>query len=301
MQRASQLQAVCCGDSVSVALQKIRLILEQEFEARSVNLDARLDARALLLHCLNLSHSDLIADPVHLVSQIEAEALTKLAFQRGAGVPVARLVGQIEFWSLPFYLSDETLVPRADSELVVEAALSCIVKDAVSILDVGTGTGCLPLAILSERMSATALGLDISQGALSVAERNARNLGLENRFSTCLSDVYGGVPEADTFDVILSNPPYIASDVIAGLDTEVRDHDPRIALDGGSDGLDIYRPLIAEAARFLKPGGHLIVEIGFDQGQSVADLMAGAGFESKLLHDLAGHPRVLMGHKWAPI
>lgn len=301
MQQAGQSDAVLRGDSLAIALRKMRLIIAQGFEVREIQLDGGLDARMLLLHRMQLSHADLISASNQLLSAREAESLTELASQRGAGVPVARLVGEAEFWSLPFCLSDDTLVPRADSELVVEAALSRIGSDATRILDVGTGTGCLPLAILSERAQATALGVDINQGALMVSEKNAGRLGLSERYSTCVSDVYDGVPNGILFDVILSNPPYIASDVIDGLDAEVRDHDPRLALDGGADGLDIYRPLIAGAGQFLTPGGYLIVEIGYDQGASVGALMTEADFVPELLHDLAGHPRVLIGHKSDPI
>ncbi|WP_306258854.1 peptide chain release factor N(5)-glutamine methyltransferase [Pararhizobium sp. IMCC21322] len=300
MQQADQPLAVLPGDNLTVALQTMRLIIERGLKAREIFIDCGLDARMLLLHHMQLSHAELIAAPTHPLTERDADALTELATLRGAGVPVARLVGEAEFWSLPFYLSDDTLVPRPDSELIVEAALSRIGDGATRILDVGTGTGCLPLAILSERPRSTALGVDISQGALTVAERNARRLDVASRFSTCLSDVYDGIPKTDVFDVILSNPPYIMSNVIDGLDTEVRDHDPLVALDGGSDGLDVYRPLIARAALFLLPGGYLIVEIGYDQSSSVSALMREAGFKPELLHDLAGHPRVLIGHKSEP-
>lgn len=300
MQQADQPLAVLPGDNLTVALHTMRLIIERGLEARELFLDCGLDARLLLLHHMQISHAELIAAPTHQLSDGDATALTELAIRRGAGVPVARLVGEAEFWSLPFHLSDDTLVPRPDSELIVEAALSRIGGEATRILDVGTGTGCLPLAILSERPRSAALGVDISQGALAVAERNAHRLDVADRFSTCLSDVYDGVPKTDVFDVILSNPPYIVSNVIDDLDTEVRDHDPRVALDGGTDGLDIYRPLVAEAAPFLAPGGYLIVEIGYDQSSSVSALMLEAGFEPELLHDLAGHPRVLIGHKSEP-
>lgn len=300
MQQADQPRAVLPGDTLAAALLTMRLIIEHGLKAREIFVDCGLDARMLLLHHTQLSHAELIATPTQPLSADDATALTELATRRGEGVPVARLVGEAEFWSLPFYLSDDTLVPRPDSELLVDAALSRIGDDAARILDVGTGTGCLPLALLSERPHATALGVDIIQGALAVAERNARRLDVADRFSTCLSNVYDGVPKAAVFDVILSNPPYIVTKVIDGLDTEVRDHDPRIALDGGSDGLDVYRPLIAKAAPFLVPGGYLIVEIGYDQSLSVGDLMREAGFKPELLHDLSGHPRVLIGHKSEP-
>lgn len=295
-----QPEAVHSGDTISVALSKMRRIIKTGFEARAVDQDAALDARMLLLHCLNISHADLISMPTRTVCESVAETLTGLAEQRGAGTPVARLLGEAEFWSLPFYLSNDTLVPRPDSELVVEAVLSCMGPDPAHILDIGTGTGCLPLAILSERPLATALGVDVSRGALSVAQENARRHGLEGRFTTAVSDLFDSLQDGQQFDVILSNPPYIATGVIDGLAPDVRDHDPRLALDGGEDGLDIYRPLIADAARFLREGGDLVLEIGFDQELSVTALMEAAGYEVRLLRDLAGHPRVLIGHKSEP-
>jgi release factor glutamine methyltransferase len=295
-----QPEAVRPGDTIAVALLKMRRIIASGFADRAVDQDTALDARMLLLHGMKLSHAGLISMPSKAVSEPAAEALTRMATLRGAGTPVARLVGEAEFWSLPFYLSADTLVPRPDSELVVEAVLSCMRQEPAHILDVGTGTGCLPLAVLSERPLATALGVDVSQGALSVAQRNARRHGLDGRFSTAVSDVFDGLQKEQQFDVILSNPPYIATRVIDDLASDVRDHDPRLALDGGQDGLDIYRPLIADAAPFLRPGGHLVLEIGYDQELSVTALMEAAGYEVRLLRDLAGHPRVLIGHKSEP-
>nr|WP_306269228.1 peptide chain release factor N(5)-glutamine methyltransferase [Pararhizobium sp. IMCC3301] len=289
--------AVLHGDTIAVARQKMRRLIEHGFKARQRHEDGGLDARLLLAHHLQLSRSELIAAADRPVTAVQATALMALAVERGTGVPVARLVGETEFWSLPFYLSAETLVPRQDSELLVEAALSRIGDQVSHILDIGTGSGCLALAILSERPAASALGTDISSDALKTARRNADRLHLTDRFSTRLSDVFDGLQDSDPFDLILSNPPYIASAVIDGLDSEVRDHDPRGALDGGVDGLEFYRRLATQSAAFLRPEGYLIVEIGFDQAVNVAALLHQAGYRSEVLRDLAGHPRVLIGQK----
>lgn len=306
MSAPARSDAVCCGDTIAIARQKMRRLIEHGFETRlrhgrrvahGGHAEGGLDARLLLAHGLHLSQSDLIAAADRAVTAAEASALTALAVERGAGVPVARLVGEAEFWSLPFYLSADTLVPRPDSELLVEAALSRIGDQTSRILDIGTGSGCLPLAVLSERPEASALGTDISSDALATARRNADRLQLGDRFSTRLSDVFDTLQGCGPFDLILSNPPYIASRVIDSLDSEVRDHDPRRALDGGADGLDIYRRLAAQSAEFLRPEGYLMVEIGFDQAASVAALMQQAGYRTDLSHDLAGHPRVLIGQK----
>tara|TARA_R110002094_G_scaffold51336_2_gene62850 strand:- start:491 stop:1399 length:909 start_codon:yes stop_codon:yes gene_type:complete len=297
MPTADRPGAVLSGDTIAIARGKMRRLIEHGFKARQRREDGGLDARLVLAHQLQLSRTDLIAAADRAVTAGQATALTALAVKRGAGVPVARLVGEAEFWSLKFYLSAETLVPRQDSELLVEAALSRIGNQASQILDIGTGSGCLPLAILSERPAASALGTDISSDALATARRNAGRLHLADRFSTRLSDVFDRLEDCDPFDLIISNPPYIASAVIDDLDSEVRDHDPRRALDGGADGLDFYRRLATQSAAFLRPEGYLMVEIGFDQAVSVAALLQQAGYSSEVLRDLAGHPRVLIGQK----
>lgn len=291
--------AVSAGDSLDTARHKLRTLISTGFSKRNAPADAALDARILLTHVLKLSHTDLITDTDRQLSAVEATTITALGQQRGQGVPVARLVGETEFWSLPFFISEETLIPRPDSERLVEAALENLRDDATSILDVGTGTGCLALAILSERTDIKALGLDISMDALETASRNAQRLGVVDRFSTRQSNLFEAIGKGARFDLILSNPPYIASNVIETLEPEVRDHDPRVALDGGPDGLGIYRRLIADAGDFLAPGAPLILEIGYDQDASVADIMTAEGFQTEVLFDLADQPRVLVGHKIA--
>lgn len=287
------------GDTLAIARRKMQSIVAVGLHKLGIVADPIFDTRLLLMHALSLTQIDLISDTSRCLTDDEARKVTKIAAGRAEGIPVARLIGEAEFWSLPFYLSSETLIPRPDSERVVEAVLEHLGHGPSSILDIGTGTGCLALAILSERENARGIGVDISAGALEVANRNAARLGLEKQFSTVRSNLFADLPKSASFDRIVSNPPYIASSVIETLGVEVRDHDPRLALDGGSDGLDIYKRLISQAGRFLAIGGALILEIGYDQGTKVAELLAQAGYKSELFFDLGGQPRVLVGHKIA--
>jgi release factor glutamine methyltransferase len=215
--------------------------------------------------------------------------------------PVARILGEKEFWGLPLILSADTLVPRADTETVVEAALELIRAatpiDPPRIADIGTGSGAILLALLSELPDATGIGSDISTGALRTAKANAERLGLGARARFIESD-YTEKLEGP-FDLIVSNPPYIARGEIARLAPEVREHDPRRALDGGTDGLVAYRALAFELSRLLDPGGAFALEVGLGQADDVADLMQTAGLHviRPHRHDLAGIPRVVWGRK----
>ncbi|MEP0519442.1 MAG: peptide chain release factor N(5)-glutamine methyltransferase [Hyphomicrobiales bacterium] len=282
---------------MSIARTKMQTLISVGLGNIDVVADPVFDARLLLMSALPISQNDLISEPGRQLTEQEARRVTTITMERASGVPVARLVGEAEFWSLPFYLSDETLIPRPDSERVVEAALDNLAEGPLSVLDIGTGTGCLALSILSERKSASCTGVDISAGALAVAQRNAVRLDLTNRFFPLHSDLFAKIPLGSKFNLIVSNPPYIASDIIPTLGFEVRVHDPHLALDGGMDGLDIYRKIIQQADQYLAVDGVLILEIGFDQGVSVAELLTDAGYESELLFDLGNQPRVLVGHK----
>jgi release factor glutamine methyltransferase len=205
---------------------------------------------------------------------------------------VARILGQREFWGLPFALSPETLVPRPDTETVVETALSLAREGTAPrrILDLGTGSGCLLVALLHECPTAFGIGVDREPAALATARRNAEANGVGARARFVAGD--WAAPLRGPFDLVVSNPPYIASAVIGGLDPDVRDHDPRLALDGGPDGLEAYRRIIGEAGRLLVPGGALVLEIGYDQAAAVRALGVEAGLEFvRLAHDLSNNPR----------
>jgi len=253
---------------------------------------ASLDARLLLLSALGISATDLITHPDVPLTREQTETLSAYASRRLAHEPVARIVGEREFWGLPFTLSPETLVPRPDTETVVETALGLIPdrKAPLLIADFGTGSGCLLVALLHELPRARGLGIDRSLGALRTARHNAGINGVGARSFFAASD--WGSALSGRFDLIVSNPPYIATPVIQSLDAEVREHDPLLALDGGADGLAAYRTILREAERLLVPGGLLAVEIGYDQAEALKHLAEPLPLDVlTVAHDLSGHPR----------
>jgi release factor glutamine methyltransferase len=207
---------------------------------------------------------------------------------------VARIIGHKEFWSLPLRITPAVLVPRPETETVVEAALAVVERGAAArIADIGVGSGAILLALLSELPNAMAVGTDRDAGALQIARHNAEDLGLAGRAAFVACDF--GAALAGACDLVVSNPPYIATREIATLAPEVRDFDPRGALDGGSDGLTAYRAIAADAPRLLAPGGWLVVEVGIGQAEAVTALFAGIGLETPdpPRRDLAGVPRVV--------
>jgi release factor glutamine methyltransferase len=266
---------------------------------------AELDARLLVGAALGLDLTALIAAARRTLTVDEAARLDRLVQRRLAREPVARILGAKEFWSLPLKLSAATLVPRPDTETVVELALQLLAETQhpdrkLRILDIGTGSGAILLALLAERPGAIGIGCDISLAALLTARRNAVDLALASRafFVKCnYAAAFTG-----QFDLIVSNPPYIPSRDIARLDPEVREHDPHLALDGGPDGLDAYRALIPEAVRLLASGGALVVEAGRDQLTDITGLMSGAGLTTitEPRADLGGIPRAVAGRKLPP-
>jgi release factor glutamine methyltransferase len=262
---------------------------------------AELDARLLAGHALGLDLTGMMSAANRLIAPDESNRLEALARRRLSGEPVARILGEREFWGLPLSLSAATLVPRPDTETVVELALEMLREKAVSrpprIADLGTGTGAILLALLSELPQATGIGTDISEQALQTATKNAQRLGLAARASFIRCDYASALTGA--FDLIVSNPPYIRSGDIAGLSVEVRDHDPVAALDGGADGLDAYRALIPQSARILASGAALVVEAGKGQAAQIGALMTAAGLSPRgsPRADLAGIPRAVGARK----
>jgi release factor glutamine methyltransferase len=233
-----------------------------------------LDARLLVLAALGIAPIDLVARPDEAITSEQETTLADYADRRLAREPVARILGEWEFWGLPFVLSAETLVPRPETEILVKTALARLPDAAapLRILDLGTGTGCLLIAMLTERPLAIGLGVDRSPGALATARANARRNGVHARALFAASDWARAV--RGPFDLIVANPPYIASGVIPSLEPDVRDHDPALALDGGKDGLDAYRIILSEAPRLLAETGVLVLEIGFDQAEALQALSA---------------------------
>jgi release factor glutamine methyltransferase len=264
-----------------------------------------LDARILVGAVLGLDLTGLIAAANRPLTSDQSIRLEAAVRRRLDGEPVARILGVREFWGLSLKLSPATLVPRADSETVVELALEMLRATPRPdrhwrIADIGTGSGALLLALLSELPDAYGAGTDISGDALQTARSNARHLGLADRAGFVACDFAAALSEP--FDLIVSNPPYIRSADIAGLATEVRDHDPHRALDGGVDGLDAYRALVPQAAKLLAPQGVLVVEVGRGQSGDVRGLMTAAEltFEQPAKADLAGIRRAAAGRKLPP-
>ena len=260
-----------------------------------------LDARLLVGAVLDLDLTGLSVQASRRLTEAEAERLDAFVQCRVAGEPVARIVGAKEFWGLPLRLSPATLVPRPDTETLIETALALFGNHPPQkFADLGTGSGAILLALLSEWPASFGLATDLSTDALQAARANARHLGLADRAAFVACDYASALRGA--FDLIVSNPPYIRSADIANLATEVRDHDPALALDGGADGLVAYRMIVAQAVDLLAPSGTLIVEIGHDQADDVVRLMAAAGLvpENAIRHDLGGRPRVAVGHKTPP-
>jgi release factor glutamine methyltransferase len=287
------LPGLAPGMSIAVA----RRAAAQAF--RDGGLDSPdLDARLLVGHALGLDHTALASRGERELTADEASVISNLATRRLAYEPVARIIGRKEFWALEFSVTPATLVPRPDTETLVETALAAIPDRslALRIADFGTGTGALLLALLSEYPNAVGIGTDISSSALAVARDNATRLGVGARAYFAACD-YGSALRGP-FDLIISNPPYIASGEIAGLDPEVRDYDPRVALDGGSGGLDGYRAVVAHSGTLLAPKGILVVELGTGHAPFVAALMTGSGIVADTPKpDLSGHFRALLGRR----
>lgn len=224
-----------------------------------------------------------------IIEQKDEERYRDLLQKRGSHIPLQHLTGTCDFMGLTFQVNDQVLIPRQDTETLVESALSRL-KEGDRALDLCTGSGCIILSLEKLGPGIRGLGADISAAALAVAKRNRDSLGLESDF--CISDLFEGIE--GVFDMIVSNPPYIASGKIPGLMEEVCGFEPLLALDGGADGLDFYRRIIKDARDFLKPGGWLGLEIGYDQREAVEELLRRQGFtKTETLQDLSGLDRTV--------
>jgi len=279
----------------SMTIAQARRALTDAF--RQAELDSpELDARLLVGHALGLDHTGLTIEGGRRLDGDAAHALARLAARRLDREPVARILGVKEFWGLPLRLNDATLVPRPETETVVEAALAAIDSAgprnrALRIADLGTGSGALLIALLTELPNASGIGTDMSREALAAARDNAGRLGVAPRAEFTICDFAAAL--TGSFDLVVSNPPYIATTDIDTLSPEVR-HDPRPALDGGPDGLACYRTIAGQVPRLLKPHGDLVVELGTGQESAVATLFRAAGLAPSPAHpDLSGVPRAL--------
>jgi release factor glutamine methyltransferase len=256
---------------------------------------AALDARLLMADAAGVDMATLIARADDRLPALAEASFAAHLRRRLDGEPVARILGEKEFWGLRFRLNAATLVPRPETETLVEAVIAEARRrfpPGIAICDLGTGSGAILIALLTELPDARGIGTDLSENALGAARQNADRLGVAERIRFRRAD-FATAPDGP-FDVVVSNPPYVPSAAIAALDREVRDHDPRLALDGGADGLAAYRTILARADRLLAEGGLLAFEVGHDQGDAVAALCAAAGFSAVAVHnDLGGTGRVV--------
>lgn len=281
------------------------LTLKQLYKVGTVKLaeegieEFSLDAWYLLEYVTGVGKAMYFAEPERAVSEENADRYIDCIRQRAAHIPLQHITGEQEFMGYPFCVNEHVLIPRQDTEILVEEAIQ-IMRPKMKILDMCTGSGCIVLSILKmckEKYYMTDLqgvGADVSEEALKVARENGRRLGVP--VTWIQSDLFAKIPEEEKYDVIVSNPPYIETAVIDTLQEEVRLHDPYIALDGKEDGLYFYRRIISEADKYLKPQGKLMFEIGCDQAEAVEELMKNAGYEQiTVKKDLAGLDRVVYG------
>ncbi len=268
----------------------LSMALEEEREAQ-------LDARLLLEHVCGTSLQTLLLDGERAVTDNEAELYRRLLKRRCSREPLAYILGKWDFMGLEFGVSSDVLIPEQDTENLVEEVMR-EVCDGDRILDLCTGSGCILLSLLNYSNGSTGVGTDLSEGAIAVAKENALKLGLSERCDWKAGDLFEAVDPGEKFDIIVSNPPYIRSETIGELAPEVRIHEPRMALDGGDDGLYFYKRIIPEAADYLRTGGMLFLEIGYDQAEQVGALMKDAGYyEVRTIKDYGGNDRIVCGIK----
>jgi release factor glutamine methyltransferase len=296
------------GSSIHYSPFTIHLILMNEASIAEAMLEAtrvlrragvtesRREAASLLSHVMGRDRTFLITHAEETVSMEALAAFHSLVERRAQGEPLQYITGRTEFFGLDFEVTPHVLIPRPETELLVETALNLLqATDEPFICDVGTGSGCIIISLLHESEDAMGVGLDISQPALDVARRNALAQGVDERLALELSDCFEALDKShEPFDMIVSNPPYVAEEAIPELQREVRDFEPRVALTPGGDGLHVIRRLLNESPEHLWPGGHLLIEIGFDQHEAVNRLIDSHIWELLDIHlDLQGIPRTV--------
>ncbi len=257
-----------------------------------------IDARLLLEVAADVTRTDIITDPYRVLTEAQMATLDDFLNRRARREPVSHIIGRKGFWKILLQVNKHVLTPRPETEVIVDEVLKAFPEQMpFNMLDLGVGSGTILLAVLAERPAAKGLGIDVSEEALAVARENAANLDLAGRVALLRGDWTNGLGD-DSFDLVVSNPPYIATHVIETLEPEVRDHEPRLALDGGPDGLDAYRFLAGEILRVLKPGAMFAVEIGYDQSEAVETLFKQAGARDvRTIKDLSVNDRVVTGTK----
>ncbi len=255
--------------------------------------EAKLDARLLLEYVCETDHSTLFAHPDREVSDEEMNRYEELISRRAVREPVAYILGTWDFMGLPFKVNSSVLIPEQDTEILVEEAMRYF-EDGMKVLDLCTGSGCIALSLLNFTNNTTATCTDISGDALEVAAFNASELGLKNRTNIVCTDLFPEKSE-EKYDIVVSNPPYIETNVIDTLAPEVKDYEPRLALDGDDDGLKFYRRIIDNVGDYLYSSGYLFLEIGYDQGEAVAELMRANGkfHDIEVIKDYSGNDRVV--------
>lgn len=263
--------------------------------------EARREAASLLAHSIDKDRTFLISHNEYKLSTNEFKSFADSVDRRAQGEPLQYITGQQDFYGRVFRVSNDVLIPRPETELLVEAALELIGDSAnpVRICDVGTGSGCIAVTLACENANVSGVAVDISPSALSIAQQNAIANNVYERLTFTVSDCFDALPkDGPLFDLIASNPPYVAADVVSGLQREVKDHEPMVALTPGSDGLSIIRRLLEQAPQFLRKGGPLLLEIGFDQGEAVQRLVNASDWELvDIRPDLQGIPRIVILRK----
>lgn len=268
--------------------------LVRETAARLTD-NARFEAEQIVMRTLNITRTQLITGGKTEVSERDINAANKMTDRRVNGEPLQYILGECEFMSLPFYVESGVLIPRADTETLVETVIEAA-KPNAKILDICSGSGCIGISLAYFLKDATVTLLDISDKAIEVTEKNISLNGVSDRAEVKKLDILTGIPN-EKFNIIVSNPPYIETAVIDKLQTEVKDYEPRLALDGGGDGLLFYRRITGIAPKMLLENGILAFEIGFDQGEAVKGLMKDNFQDIEIIKDLAGNDRVVTGRK----
>lgn len=255
--------------------------------------EAESDARLLMEYIADTRRERLIIDGNDLLDEAVVSKLKEAVEKRTKHIPLQYITGMQNFMGLEFEVDENVLIPRMDTEILVEEVLR-LGYSGINVLDMCTGSGCILLSILKYTHDSHGVGVDISEGALNVARKNSERLGIPARFVH--SDLFDELADDERYDIIVSNPPYIRSDVIPTLMEEVKDHEPMLALDGSADGLEFYRKITDASRLFLARGGMLFFEIGYDQGEEVSQIMSDAGFKDiRVIKDLAGLDRVVTG------
>jgi release factor glutamine methyltransferase len=280
--------------SISEALRRASQELDQAGVA-----EARREASSLLSHIIGKDRTFLISHVEDPLSDKQREVYERAVARRATGEPLQYITGTQDFFGRAFHVTPAVLIPRPETELLVEAALDVMTPDSV-ICDVGTGSGCIAITLLCERRDARAVAVDISEAALEVAQRNAREHLVHDRIEFKPSDCFSGLNQSAShlFDLILSNPPYVSANQLSGLQREVRDHEPLVALSPGDDGLKVIKRLLLDSPQFIRAKGYLLMEIGFDQGETVQHLVDPHVWKLKEIRpDLQGIPRIVVLQK----